>query len=231
MSGTARDHELNPFLQPESVAVIGATERPGSWGAGIMESLLDSKYPGRIFPVNRHAESVFGLPAYPDVTSIPERVELAILIIPENSVEETIRACGEKGVKGITIITAGFGEATQIGREREEAMARAARSYGMRILGPNVSGTFNLHARFISKRLHSKRLLATPLAGISQGGYAFSDLLAVGEAKGMGVGKFVHTGNECDLQVTDFLELFGKDPQAFLGGGWPGDKGKARRRS
>jgi acyl-CoA synthetase (NDP forming) len=213
MSETARDYELKPFLQPESVAVIGATERPGSWGAGIMESLMDSKYPGRIFPVNRHAESVYGLRAYPQVTSIPDFVDLAILIIPEDSVEEAIRVCGRKGVKGITIITAGFGEATEIGRGREEAMARAARSYGMRLLGPNVSGTFNLHARFNSKRSHSRRLVATPLAGISQGGYAFSDLLAVGDAKGMGVGKFVHTGNECDLQATDFLEYFGKDPQ------------------
>jgi len=149
------------------------------------------------------------------VTSIPERVELAILVIPENSVEETIRACAEKGVKGITIITAGFGEVTQIGRGREEAMARVAKSYGMRILGPNVSGTFNLRARFNAKRSHSKRLVATPLAGVSQGGYAFADLLAVGEANAMGVGKFVHTGNECDLQVTDFLEHFGKDPQVM----------------
>ena len=215
MNGTAQDHELKPFLQPESVAVIGATERPGSWGAGIMESLLDSKYPGGIFPVNRHADSVFGLTAYPQMNSVPDFVDLAILIIPEDSVEETIHACGKKGVKGITIITAGFGEATEIGRRREEAMARIARSYGMRILGPNVSGTFNLHAQFNSTRSHSKRLVATPLAGISQGGYAFSDLLAVGDAKGMGVGKFVHTGNECDLQATDFLEHFGKDPQVM----------------
>jgi acyl-CoA synthetase (NDP forming) len=213
MNDTARDDELKPFLQPESVAVIGATERPGSWGAGIMESLLGSKYPGKIFPVNRHAERVYGLPAYADVESIPGHVDLAIVTIPENTVEEAIHACGKKGVKGITIITAGFGEATEIGRGREEAMARVARSYGARILGPNVSGTFNLHAPFNSKRSHSKSLVTTPLAGISQGGYAFSDLLAVGDARGMGVGKFVHTGNECDLEATDFLAHFGKDPQ------------------
>ena len=213
MDGTARNQELKPFLQHESVAVIGATERAGSWGAGIMESLLDSKYPGRISPVNRRAECVYGLPAYPDVNSIPGPVDLAILTIPEDSVEEAVHACGKKGVKGITIIAAGFGEATETGREREKAIARVARSYGMRILGPNVSGTFNLHAQFNAKRAHSKHLVATPLAGVSQGGYAFSDLLAVGEARGMGVGKYVHTGNECDLQATDFLEYFGKDPQ------------------
>ena len=114
----------------------------------------------------------------------------------------------------------------------------------MRILGPNVSSTFNLHARFNSKRSHSKRLVATPLAGISQGGYAFSDLLAVGDARGMGVGKFVHTGNECDLQAADFLEHFGKELtghghsdvpgdtsrwEAFSGGGSEGNKGEACR--
>jgi acetate---CoA ligase (ADP-forming) subunit alpha len=213
MNGTALDHELKPFLQPESVAVIGATERPGSWGAHIMQSLLSSKYPGRIFPVNRHAKRVYEIPAYPQVSSIPGSVDLAILIIPEDAVEEAIRACGKKGVKGVTIITAGFGEATENGRGREKAMAQVARSYGMRILGPNVSGTFNLHAQFNSTRSHSKRLVATALAGISQGGYAFSDLLAVGDAREMGVGKFAHTGNECDLQATDFLGYFGKDPE------------------
>jgi acyl-CoA synthetase (NDP forming) len=205
--------DLNVFIEPESVAVIGATERPGSWGSFIMENLLAWKYPGKIYPVNRRSANVYGLQAFPDVRSIPDSVELAVFTIPEHSVEETIHDCGTKGVKGITIITAGFGEAVEGGRAREEAMAQMARAYGMRILGPNVSGTFNLPARFNASASSAEHLFPTPLAAVCQGGYAIYDLLAWGSARGMGVGKFIHTGNECDLQVTDFLDHFGRDPQ------------------
>ena len=178
-----------------------------------MEGLLSWQYPGKIYPVNRHSSTVYGLPAYPDVKSIPDPVELAVLTIPESSVEQVVEDCGAKGVKGITMVTAGFGEAVEGGRGREEAIAKLARSYGMRIVGPNVSGTFNLHAGFNASASPAEHLLATPLAAVCQGGYAIYDLLASGFARRMGVGKFIHTGNECDLQVTDFLDYFGKDPQ------------------
>jgi len=204
---------LDVFIEPQSVAVIGATERPGSWGSFIMEGLLSFHYPGKIYPVNRHSSTVYGLRAYPDMNSIPDPVELAVFTIPETNVEEVIQECAAKGVKGITLVTAGFGESVAGGREREETMARLARAQGMRIIGPNVSGTFNLHANFNASASPTEHLLATPLAAVCQGGYAIYDLLASGFGRRMGVGKFIHTGNECDLQVTDFLEHFSKDPQ------------------
>jgi acyl-CoA synthetase (NDP forming) len=204
---------LDAFLTPESVAVVGATERPGAWGAFIMEGLLSVKYPGRIYPVNRQADQVFGIPAYTDVRDIKGPVDLAVIAIPEEFVEEAITACGQKKVKGITIITAGFGETSEHGRERQEALAGLARSYGIRLLGPNVSGTFNLHAGFNASPTPGDHLVPTPIAAACQGGYAFYDMLSSGWARGQGVGKFIHTGNECDLTVTDFLEHFGQDPE------------------
>ena len=87
--------QLNVFLNPKSVAVIGATERPGSWGSFIMEGLLSRPYPGRIYPVNRQAASIFGLRAYKSIDDISESPELAIFTIPEVSVEDTIRKCGQ----------------------------------------------------------------------------------------------------------------------------------------
>jgi acyl-CoA synthetase (NDP forming) len=127
-------------------------------------------------------------------------------------VEKAVEACGQKQIKGLTIITAGFGETSQSGKDREKALVRLARSFGMRLLGPNVSGTFNLHAGFIASSSPAEHLVSTPLAAVCQGGYAFNDLLASGFSRGMGVGKFIHTGNECDLTATDFLEHFGQDP-------------------
>ncbi len=205
--------ELDVFLNPRSVAIIGATERPGSWGSFIVQGLLARNYPGKIYPVNRQANQIYGMPAFKAVGEIKDSIDLAVLTIPEDSVEEVITACGRKGIKGAVIITAGFGEAFEDGTAREKALARLARSYGMRLLGPNVSGTFNLHADFNASSAPEHHLLPNSLAAICQGGYAFHDLLASGFSRGMGVGKFIHTGNECDLTVADFLEYFANDPE------------------
>ena len=210
-SGTPSSLEV--FLNPVSVAVIGASEKPGSWGSFIMGGLLSRSYSGKIYPVNPRVDQVFGIPAFKDIREISGSVDLAVCAVPEKFLEETIRACGQKSVKGITIITAGFGETSEQGRQRQASLARLARSLDMRLIGPNVSGTFNLHAGFNASSTSAENLLATPIAAVCQGGYAFYDLLSSGWTRGLGVGKFIHTGNECDLTVTDFLELFGQDPE------------------
>ena len=207
------NEQLNIFFNPKSISVIGATERPGSWGSFIMQGLLSRTYPGTIYPVNHQADQVYGIRSYKDVGALPESPELAILTIPEHSLEQTIEACGRKGVKGLSIITAGFGEAVEGGKAREIALVRLARAYGMRLLGPNVSGTFNLNAEFNGSASPEMHLVKTNLAAVCQGGYAIYDLLAHAFFRGMGVGKFVHTGNEADLTSTDFLEYLGQDPE------------------
>ncbi len=208
-----KESELDVFLKPNSVTVIGATERPGSWGSFIMNGLLSRPYPGRIYPVNRQANKVFGIRAYGEVASLPESPDLAILTIPAEAVEKAIEECGRKEVKGISIITAGYGEAVEDGKKRERELVRLARSYGMRLLGPNVSGTFNLHAEFNGSASPEMHLMKSRLGAVCQGGYAMYDLMAHAFFKEMGVGKFVHTGNESDLTTTDFLEHLGRDPE------------------
>ncbi|MBI4767176.1 MAG: CoA-binding protein [Deltaproteobacteria bacterium] len=203
---------LKTFLNPESVAVIGATERPGSWGSFIMGGLLSGPFPGPIYPVNQQAEQVFGVPAFNKVGEIPGPVELAVFTIPEAAVEQTVKECGEKGVRGMIIVSAGFGEAVEGGKQRETELVRLARSYGMRLMGPNVSGNFNLYAGFNASAAPEGFLIKTPIAAVCQGSYAIYDLLAHGYSRNMGVGQFVHTGNESDLTTTDFLEYIGADP-------------------
>jgi len=165
--------ELDVFLNPKAVAVIGATERPGSWGSFIMQGLLSRPYAGKIYAINQHGGQIYGVPTFRDVAEVNEPIDLAILTIPEHSVEKAIEACGQKQIKGLTIITAGFGETSQSGRDREKALVRLAHSFGMRLLGPNVSGTFNLHAGFNASSSPAEHLLANPLAAVCQGGYAF----------------------------------------------------------
>ena len=209
----AYENDLGVFLNPESVAVIGATERPGSWGSFIMNGLLSCNYSGKIFPINRNADLVYGIRAFKNIAEIKDSVDLAVFCIPQQFVERGIKACAEKHVKGITIITAGFGESSEEGKQKQQNLAGLARSLGIRILGPNVSGTFNLHADFNASSIVGARLMTTPLAGICQGGYALYNILSSGWDRGIGLGKFIHTGNECDLTVTDFLEHFSRDPE------------------
>ncbi|MFC1825285.1 acetate--CoA ligase family protein [Thermodesulfobacteriota bacterium] len=204
---------LDAFLNPRSVAVIGATERPGSWGSFIMEGLLSTDYSGKIYPVNNKADQIFGLPAVGDLKQVAGPVDLAVLTIPQPFVEEAVRDCAIKEVRGLILITAGYGEVLEKDKSKEAALAELARSHGMRLLGPNVSGTFNIHAGFNASAAPVEHLRPSPLAVICQGGFAIYDLLAAGFSRGMGVGKFIHTGNEADLTVTDFLEYFGKDPE------------------
>ena len=203
--------DLEVFLNPTSVAVIGASERPGSWGSFIMRGLVSAKFPGHIYPVNQRAGTVFGIPAFKSMAEIKDPVDLVVCAIPDKFVEETIAACGRKGVKGITLITAGFAETSDQGRQQQASLSALARSYGIRVIGPNVSGTFNLAAGFNASSIPADGLLSTPISAVCQGGYAFYDILSAGRAKGLGVGQYVHTGNESDLTVTDFLEAFGQD--------------------
>jgi len=205
-------NNLDVFLRPASVAVIGASERKGSWGSFIMEGLRSWNYPGKIYPVNQKMKEVFGIPAFSDIRDIPNSIDLAIVTIPEQSTEKVVASCGKKRVKGITLITAGFSEVMEEGRQRERALKDLAHSYGMRLLGPNVSGTFNIHAQFNAAASPADHIIPTTIAAVTQGGYAFYDLLASGFPRGMGVGQFIHTGNECDLTITDFLEYFGHKP-------------------
>jgi acetate---CoA ligase (ADP-forming) subunit alpha len=206
---------LDVFLNPKSVAVIGATERSSSWGSMIMKGLLSSEYKGNIFPVNQKSAMVYDVPAFKDIREIPEPVDLAVFTIPEQSVEKVLAACGEKKVKGITLVTAGFGEIfeDQEGIDKEKKLVELAKSFGIRILGPNISGTFNLLADFNASAGIAEHIYPTSLGAVCQGGFAFYDLLESGQHQGMGVGKFIHTGNECDLTVSDFLEHFYHDPE------------------
>ena len=192
------------------MAVIGASEKPGSWGSFIMTGLTSVDYKGQVFPVNPHAHHIFNLPAYKDIREIAEPIDLAVLAVPEASLESAVIACGQKAVKGLTLITAGFAETSQEGKDRQTALTRLAASYGMRVLGPNVSGTFNLTANFNASSIPGHNLLSKPVAAICQGGYAFYDMLSVAGEKNYGVGWFMHTGNESDVSMAEFLDYFGQ---------------------
>ncbi|HZD04354.1 MAG TPA: CoA-binding protein, partial [Longimicrobiales bacterium] len=135
--------DLDPLFRPGSVAVIGASRRPGTIGYQILDNLLRHGYQGVIYPVNPHARSIHSIPAYPSVGRIPDTVDLAVVVVPKESVLDVVDECGEKGVGAVVVITAGFKEIGGDGVKREKALIEKVRRHGMRLVGPNCMGLLN----------------------------------------------------------------------------------------
>jgi acyl-CoA synthetase (NDP forming) len=205
--------DLEAFVRPRSIAVVGASERPDAWGNWLFRKLLDEGFPGRLYPINRQAQTILDQPAYAQVSAAPGPVDLAIIAIPAPYIFETIRDCALKGVKACLIITAGFSEARQDGRAQEQEMVAYARAHGMRLVGPNVSGIINLHYSLLAHPAEGAYLYKTPITFICQGAYAITDLAAREVSARRGFGKFLHTGNEADVSVADFLEYCEHDAE------------------
>ena len=136
-------HPLDAIFHPTSIAVIGATEKEGSVGRTILWNLLSSPFGGAVYPVNPSRPAILGVKAYPSVAAIGEPVDLAVIVTPAKSAPQLVIDCGEAGVKGIIIISAGFKEVGAEGVELERQVLEAARRYGIRVVGPNCLGVMN----------------------------------------------------------------------------------------
>src|SRR3712207_6394951 len=134
---------LEAIFRPETVAVIGATERPGSVGRTIMWNLVSSPFGGTVFPVNSRRPNVLGIKAYPSVSDVPQKVDLAVIVAPAPAVPGIITECVEAGVEGAIIISAGFRETGSEGAELERQTLEEARRGRIRIVGPNCLGVMN----------------------------------------------------------------------------------------
>ncbi len=208
---------LSFFFAPKSVAVVGASSRPGSWGYRIADGLLARGYEGALYLVNPNAREILGVKSYPKLDQVPGEVELVIIVISADKLWDTLEDCARKGVKGIVIISSGFGEALgEEGKQMEEKMAQFCRGNGIRLIGPNVSGIYNLHRGFCASGENPRDMRSSNMSFICQGGFAIHNVVTRGRSKGIGLGKFVHTGNEADLQCTDFLEFLGEDPETHV---------------
>ncbi|MDZ4159052.1 MAG: CoA-binding protein, partial [Anaerolineaceae bacterium] len=199
---------LDGLFKPGSVAVVGASTQPGKIGYTVLKNLLESKFDGKIYPINPDAKEILGLPAYPTVGDVPGSIDAAAIIVPAKYVAQVVEECGKKGVKGLIIIASGFSEVGN--RDMEEEIVRIAHSYGMRILGPNIVGYLSN-----SDKLNASFAPFLPLPGkaslVSQSGALLIAIDASSYHRGVGFDKLISIGNMSDVDIADTVDWLNKD--------------------
>lgn len=203
-------HPLDKIFHPQSVAVIGATDREHSVGRNVMWSLLSNPFGGVVFPVNNKRKSVMGIVAYPSIKDVPIPVDLAIVCIPAPSVPQIVRECADAKVKGMIIISAGFQEAGEQGKKWFQEIQEISRQSKMRIIGPNCLGIINTRGMNASFAPHTKPIKGS-VAIISQSGALGTAILDWSVRENVGLSSLVTLGSMVDVSWSDLLEYFGRD--------------------
>lgn len=201
------------FFRPESVAVIGASRENGTIGAELFRNILETGFTGTAYPVNPKATTVHGVRAYSSVLDIPGQVDLAIVIVPADSVLNVADECGRKGVRGLVVISAGFRETGDDGRERERQLMEKVRHYGMRLIGPNCMGVLNADPEVSFNGTFSPVFPPFGNVGLlSQSGALGLALLDQASALRIGLSTFVSVGNKADVSGNDLIQYWEQDP-------------------
>jgi acetyltransferase len=198
------------MLDPKTVALIGATESEGTVGRTIVENLMKSK--GRtIYPVNPHHETIFDLKCYPDIASVPEPVDLAVIATPAEGVPDVLGQCAKAGVHGAIVVSAGFGETGKHGKELEKRIRKVLEDSPMRVIGPNCLGVIRpsvgLNASFLSVEPE-----AGDIALISQSGALGTGMLDWAVTAHVGFSMFASVGSMVDVDFADLVDFLGEDP-------------------
>jgi acetate---CoA ligase (ADP-forming) len=205
-------HDLHPLLDSRSLAVIGASDRPGSPGEKVLRYLRTSGYQGTVRPINPRYRELAGLPCGDHISEYrDEHIDHALLLVPAGSVLQAIDDCGAAGVRTVSVYAGGFDAAGTGGDE----LAAAARGHGMRMLGPNCLGLVNAHDGLVASSANSWMgipLRAGPVSVLSQSGALGTYLVGLLADAGLGLRYFVSTGNEADVGLGELLEHVAADP-------------------
>ncbi len=207
-----RQQPLDVFFKPKTVAVIGATENPGTVGRTLFWNLVTSPFGGTVYPVNPKRPSVLGVKAYASISDIPEPIDLAVIITPPPSIPGLIRECGENGVQGAIVISAGFKEVGPEGAELERRLLEEAQKAGIRIIGPNCLGVMSplsgMNATFATA-------VARPgsVGFISQSGALCTAVLDWSLKEMVGFSAFISVGSMVDVGWGDLIYYLGNDPK------------------
>lgn len=202
----AAERSLQPLLRPGSVAVIGASRQAGTIGAALVSNLKRCGFTGSVYPINPKADQIDGIAAYPGIGAVGRQVDLALIAVPAPLVEQAVRDCANAGVRGVVIVSSGFGEVAPEGRLTEKLLRELARRMGMRLIGPNCMGVLNSDPAI---RLNATFVPSWPRPGnigvVSQSGALGYVILNHIQSLDVGVSAFVSVGNTADVSANDLL--------------------------
>ncbi len=208
--------DLDPFFSPESVAVVGASQRKTSVGGVIFRNLLKPAFKGIAYPVNPRATDILGIKVYDRVTSIPGKVDLTVIAVPAGIVPNVMRDCESKGCKAVIIISGGFKETGPEGAYIEQQVVDIAKRSNIRIIGPNCVGIYDTNTGVDTTFLPASRM-GRPRKGyisfISQSGAFAAAILDWTEMADLGVSRIISFGNKADVNEIDLINYLGQDPE------------------
>ncbi len=203
------------IMSPSSIAVVGATSRPGSVGRSVFRNIIYGGYQGVLYPVNPKARSVMGVKAYPKLADIPDPVDMVVIIVPSQIVPPVLAEAAQKGARGAVVITAGFKEVGGAGVALEEELKQISAKHGIRLVGPNCLGVMNTNP-LVSMNASFAGAMPQPgnIAFISQSGALCTAVLDFAHGRKIGFSKFVSFGNKADVSEIDLLRYLGQDPDS-----------------
>ncbi len=208
----AASEAVRRLLSPRSVAVIGASRTPGTIGHELLRNLQRGAFQGPVFPVNPQADHVGTVRAVASILDIPDDIDLAIVVVPAEAVAGVMEECGRKQVYGVLVLSSGFAEVGAEGAALEAEVLRVARSWGIRLVGPNCLGIINTDPEV---RLHATFANAVPLPGrvalLSESGMVGAAIIAQAREVGLGISSFVALGNRADVSGNDMLQYWEDD--------------------
>ncbi len=208
---------LDCVLRPRRVAVIGASRTPNTIGHEIVSNLVGYGFTGTVFPVNPNADAICSLKTYPNIGAVPDPVDMAVITVPKQHVLAVAEECGQAGVRGLTVISAGFREVGGEGVERERQLMEVVRRHRMRMVGPNCMGVLNADPAVSMNATFAPSMPPFGRAGfVSQSGAMGLSVLDYAKEYGIGISQFVSMGNKPDVSGNDLLLHWEHDPSVGL---------------
>jgi acyl-CoA synthetase (NDP forming) len=203
-----RSLSLDSLLAPRSVALVGASENAARIGGRPLRYLRDGGFKGAVYPINPNRATVQGFAAYSSIAALPETPDVAILAVPASATVQALKDCADRQVQAAIIFSAGFAETGDAGQAMQDEIAAIARESGIRVLGPNCLGVFNVAAGYygtFSAVLDAEFMKPGPIAVVSQSGAYGSHIAHLARQRGLGISHWITTGNECDIDVAEAL--------------------------
>jgi len=207
--------DLDSFFSPKSVAVVGASSKPGKIGNELVKNLSHYEFKAKVYPINPKADEILGLKCYPSISKVPDPIDLAIYVAPSTILPDLVEEAGKKGVKNAIVVSGGFKEMGDDKSANEAKLVSVSHKYGIRIIGPNCIGVFDGKTRLDTFFYPHDRMIRPKLGGVSfitQSGTFGLTFLEWATSSRLGMRRLVSLGNRCDVDEIDIINYLGEDP-------------------